>query len=72
MDYAPGVLPGTDVLVADLDKVRGADDGEGKDVIHGLVRLCDGVVGLGELVDLHTVVQQLGHDLSLETDNREA
>ena len=61
-------LPTTKIVDAEthLYKVVGADDGEGEMRVHVLVRLGDGLVRDRELVDLHIVVQQLGHHLRLE------
>lgn len=63
---APRVLPGAHHLVADLDELVGADDGEGQVRVHGLVVLGDRLIRRGELVDLDAVVDQLAHDLGLE------
>ena len=66
LDDPPRVLPRPHHLTADLDELVGAHDGEGQQGVHGLVVLGDRLVVGRELINLHVVVGQLGHDLGLE------
>ncbi len=66
LDDTPRVLAPADGLVADLDELVAAHDGEREEGVHRGVRLGAGLVVGRELVDAHAVRLQLGHDAEFE------